>query len=168
MVRVASHKVLRRRRWVAVVMLVALIGSTGLGVVNNLRADGKPSIEPHDAFDLVSPVGPTRGETETAIGAARINGEGTLQLIIQGSGCSAFTWAPATETEAEIRVQAFVWSDDSLCPAATVPWLVDVPLKSPLGTRSLFVGSNPKRLDVVDCSVIADADICRVGESALL
>ena len=161
---VSDAKVLRRRRWVAGLMLVALVGSTGLGIANNLRADGKPTIEPHDAFDLVDPIGPTRGETETPIAAARINSEGTLQLVIQGSLCSAFTWAPTAETPTDVQVQAFVWIDQTLCPAAGVPWLVDVHLKSPLGTRVLLVGANPKPLDVVDCGAIADADICRIGD----
>ncbi len=164
----SNPTLMRRRRLVALVMLLALIASTGLGVAINLTADGTPSIVAHDPFDVVEAVGPTRDEVETQIRAARISGDGTLQLLIEGSLCSAFTWAPTTETQTDVQVQAFVWFDEALCPAATVPWLVDVRLERPLGTRPLLVGSNPKRLDVVDCGAIADADICRVGETSAL
>ncbi len=153
---------------VAAVMLIALVASTGLGVAINLTADGTPSVESHEAFDVVDPIGPTRGETETAIGAARLTADGNLQVLVEGNSCSAFTWAQTAETQTDVQVRAFIWSDPSLCPAPTVPWFVAVRLERPLSSRTLWVGPNSKELDVVDCRAIPDADICRVGETSTL
>jgi hypothetical protein len=138
---------------VALGLLAASCGNNTLAVGDGGPGDdnsGRPDhvIAPYEVVPISPEFGPG---APAAINAARIVGDGSLQVLVEGFSCAVPTKIDVDESgdAVVVGVSAAHYAQGP-CPANIVPWYIKVPTEAPLGNRELQT-TDGSAVRVSDC-----------------
>jgi hypothetical protein len=140
------------------------LAACGQGGTSNDAENSTPKAWQNvQAFDVV-PLSPDYGPgTEVAVPQARQLPDGTLQVLLEGSSCSAPTKLQIDETADKVSIAAYAFKADGRCSAEIVPWYVVAPTEQPVGGRQLVTRAG-ETIPVIDCGAEPAHARCEVTD----
>ncbi|WP_156393747.1 hypothetical protein [Nocardioides sp. Root140] len=128
-------------------------------------AGGGPDhvLQAFEVVQLYPEFGP--GAAVRVSGARRL-GQGQIQILVEGYPCGVPTRVDLAETNDEVSLTVFAARHEAGdCPANTIPWFVQVELKSALGTRAIKDTTTATRVQLVDCNATPTHPWCKSVDS---